>query len=43
VKVAFGVALFGLKVPETPPVTMDHAPVAGDAGVLPPRPVVVPP
>ena len=41
VKVAFGVVLFGPKVP-APPLTMLHTPVPA-AGVLAPKPLVVPP
>src|SRR5439155_22777987 len=43
VKVAFGVLASGLKVPVTPAVTMDQAPVAVPVGALPPNPVVVAP
>jgi len=43
VNVAPGVFAFGLKVPVTPAVTIDHVPVSPPAGVLPPRPAVVPP
>jgi len=43
VNVAPGVVLLGLNVPTTPAVTIDHAPVAGAVGVLPPSPAVVPP
>jgi hypothetical protein len=42
VHVAFGVAAFGLNVPVTPPVTIDHDP-APVAGLFPPSPAVVPP
>jgi hypothetical protein len=42
VQVAFGVVAFGLKVPVTPPVTIDHEPVPV-VGVFPPSPAVVPP
>jgi len=42
VQVAFGVEAFGLNVPVTPPVTIDHKPVP-TTGVFPPSPAVVPP
>src|SRR5205814_10708415 len=42
VKVAFGVVAPGLKVPVAPAATIDQVPVASSAGVLPPRPAVVP-
>ena len=41
VNVAFAVVAFGVNVPVTPPVTMDHVPVP-PVGVVPPRPAVVP-
>ena len=40
---ALGVLAFGLNVPAAPAVTIVHVPVAPPAGVLPPRPAVVPP
>ena len=42
VNVAPGVVALGLNVPATPAVTIDHVPVAGAVGVLPPRLAVVP-
>jgi len=43
VKVAPGVVALGLNVPTTPPVTIDHVPVAPPDGVFPPSEAVVPP
>src|SRR5262249_28323637 len=40
--VAFGVEALGLNVPVAPAVTIDHVPVSPAAGVLPPKPAVVP-